>query len=174
MSLLAKLKELIGKSVITDQKIDNVMKMESVKTDELIHGTFSLIQKYGPMFKKEGKIYVFGLYGPTYSVINKVLIPKIERFCQKFNINYDLNKSESKIYLRELGAVICLVNMENPEKIRGHETADAMIDKLDALITNKAGEVLAIILSRNRLKKPDGKPNTCGVTTLNSFIENVC
>lgn len=139
--------------------------MGSGKTDALVHRTFNLIHKYSPMFKKEGKMYVFGLYEPTYALINKILIPRIELFCQKFNIEYDLNKSENKIYLRELGAIIYLVTMENPEKIIGYETADAIIDELDTLTMDKAEEVWARVLSRNRLKKPDGNPNTCGVTT---------
>ena len=69
------------------------------------------------------------------------------------------------ITLPGLNARILLRTMENPEKIVGYELADAIIDELDTLSEEKAEEIFTRVVSRIRLKKPDGEVGTCGVTT---------
>jgi hypothetical protein len=55
--------------------------------------------------------------------------------------------------------------MENINRIIGYEHADADIDELDTLKASDAGAAFRAIMARNRQIKPDGSPNTIGVTT---------
>lgn len=136
------------------------------KTESLLYRCLSHIFVYGPLFKKHGcGVYSFGLYEPTFDLVTIILFPRLEELLSTYNINYTLNKTEKIITLHDLNAKIILRTMENPEKIIGYETSDAIIDELDTLKEEKAAEVFQKILARNRKAKPDGKPNTVGVTT---------
>lgn len=136
------------------------------KTEALIFRCLSKCFHYGPLFKKHsGKQYVFGIYEPTYDLISTILIPRLEEILTIYKIEYELNKTDKVVYLTGLNCKLLLRTMENPEKIIGFETADAIMDEIDTLPEEKAEEVFTRVNSRNRQKKPDGEPNTCGVTT---------
>ena len=66
--------------------------------------------------------------------------------------------------------------MDAPQRIIGYEHADADIDELDTLKPDDAADVWRRVLSRNRQQKPDGSPNTIGVSTTPEgfgFVYNV-
>lgn len=55
--------------------------------------------------------------------------------------------------------------MDNINRIIGYEHADADIDELDTLKSSDAASAFRAIMARNREVKPNGEPNTIGVTT---------
>ncbi len=55
--------------------------------------------------------------------------------------------------------------MDNINRIIGYEHADADIDELDTLKSDDAAAAFRAIMARNRQVKPNGEPNTIGVTT---------
>lgn len=106
-----------------------------------------------------------GFYQPTYDLIRMIAWPRFEETLTTLNIPYRLQKSPlNQISIEGYGNII-FRSMENPNRIIGYEHADADIDELDTLKPNDAAHVWRQILARNRQTKPDGKPNTIGVTT---------
>ena len=135
------------------------------KTEALLFRALRLIMKNGPHFKKHmlGP-YIIAVYEPTYDLVVSILHPRFESLLELYNIPYVLNKTEKTITLPSLNSKIMLRTMENPEKIVGYETADAIIDELDTLPEEKAEEVFTRIVSRNRLNK-FGDENSVAVCT---------
>ncbi len=103
-------------------------------------------------------------YAPTYDLIRLIAWPRIIEKLEEFEIRYTLNKSESIIYVRNAGQIICRT-MENPERIVGYEVADSSIDELDTLKEDQAESAWKKIIARNRQKKPDRALNTVAVAT---------
>lgn len=106
-----------------------------------------------------------GFYCPTYDLVRMIAFPRFEEALTRLGIQYRLYKSPLN-YLEIPGyGKIFFRSMDTPSRIIGYEHADADVDELDTLKADDAAEVWRRILSRNRQKKPDGSPNTIGVTT---------
>ena len=106
-----------------------------------------------------------GFYEPTYDLIRMIAWPRFEEILTNLEIPYKLYKSPlNYIDLGRHGQII-FRSMENINRIIGYEHADADIDELDTLKASDAGAAFRAIMARNRQIKPDGSPNTIGVTT---------
>lgn len=106
-----------------------------------------------------------GFYLPTYDLVRTIAFPRFEQALEELGIPYRLYKSPLN-YIEFAGAgKIIFRSMDTPARLIGYEHADADCDELDTLKPDDAEEVWRRILSRNRQKKPDGSPNTIGVTT---------
>jgi phage terminase large subunit len=106
-----------------------------------------------------------GFYEPTYDLIRMIAWPRFEEVLTNLEIPYKLYKSPlNYIDLGRHGQII-FRSMENINRIIGYEHADADIDELDTLKASDAGAAFRAIMARNRQIKPDGSPNTIGVTT---------
>lgn len=106
-----------------------------------------------------------GFYEPTYDLIRMIAFPRFEEALTELGIPYRLYKSPLNYISIEGMGNIFFRSMDNPGRIIGYEHADADVDELDTLKIDDAAEVWRRVLSRNREKKPDGMPNTVGVTT---------
>jgi hypothetical protein len=105
-----------------------------------------------------------GYYLPTYPLIKTIAYPRFEKLLSERGYHYSLNKTDHELTIIGAGKII-FRTMEDPESIIGYEHADAIVDELDTLKTDKAAEVWRKIVARNRQKKPDGSRNTIGVVT---------
>ena len=106
-----------------------------------------------------------GFYEPTYDLIRMIAWPRFEAVLTALEIPYKLQKSPiNAIDLGRYGKII-FRSMDNINSIIGYEHADADIDELDTLKASDAGAAFRAIMARNRQIKPDGSPNTIGVTT---------
>ncbi len=138
----------------------------SGKTEAGFLRTLHYMIKNGPMFKKHGKQYVYGVYEPTVDLIKTILYPRFENKLAELGIKYDLNKTEARLSVPMFNTIIYFRSMDNEERIIGYEHADFWIDELDTLAKDKAEGVFNKIIGRNRLSKPNGEPNTgCATTT---------
>ena len=138
----------------------------SGKTEAGFLRTLYYMIKYGPIFKKYGKPYVYGVYEPTVDLIKTILYPRFEDKLAELGIKYDLNKTEARLTVPMFNTIIYFRSMENEDRIIGYEHADFWIDELDTLAKDKALGVFNKIIGRNRLSKPNGEPNTgCATTT---------
>lgn len=106
-----------------------------------------------------------GFYEPTYDLIRMIAWPRFEAVLTQLGLPYRLTKSPTNQIEIEGYGTIFFRSMENATRIIGYEHADADIDELDTLKMDDAAHVWRQILSRNRQRKPDGMPNTIGVTT---------
>ena len=106
-----------------------------------------------------------GFYEPTYDLVRMIAFPRFEEALTNLNIPYKLYKSPLNYIDIEGAGRIYFRSMDNPSRIIGYEHADADVDELDTLKPDDAAEVWRRIQSRNRQRKPDGQPNTIGVTT---------
>ncbi|OJT01224.1 terminase large subunit domain-containing protein [Marinobacter nauticus] len=106
-----------------------------------------------------------GFYEPTYDLVRMIAWPRFEEILTRLEIPYKLLKSPLNYISIEGKGNIFFRSMDAPGRIIGYEHADADVDELDTLKDKEAADVWRRILSRNRQKKPDGKPNTIGVTT---------
>jgi hypothetical protein len=106
-----------------------------------------------------------GFYLPTYDLVRTIAFPRFEEALETMKIPYRLYKSPlNMIVIPNCGKII-FRSMDSPHRIIGYQHADADCDELDTLKKDDAAEVWRRVLSRNRQKKPDGSPNTVGVTT---------
>jgi len=106
-----------------------------------------------------------GFYEPTYDLIRMIAWPRFEEALTTLGIPYKLMKSPLNcICLGQYGQII-FRSMENTNRIIGYEHADADIDELDTLKADDAASAFRAIMARNRQTKPNGEPNTIGVTT---------
>lgn len=106
-----------------------------------------------------------GFYEPTYDLVRMIAFPRFEEVLTTLGVPYKLYKSPlNYIHIPGYGHIY-FRSMDAPARIIGYEHADADVDELDTLKAKDAADVWRRILSRNRQKKPDGKPNTIGVTT---------
>lgn len=106
-----------------------------------------------------------GFYEPTYDLVRMIAWPRFEDILSQLEIPYRLYKSPLNYIEIEGAGKIIFRSMDTPQRIIGYEHADADLDELDTLKAEEAAEVWRRVLSRNRQVKPDGKPNTMGVTT---------
>ena len=106
-----------------------------------------------------------GFYEPTYDLIRMIAWPRFEELLTELQIPYKLHKSPlNYIDLGSYGKII-FRSMENINRIIGYAHADADIDELDTLKESDAAAGFRAIMARNREIKPNGEPNTIGVTT---------
>jgi len=106
-----------------------------------------------------------GFYEPTYDLIRMIAWPRFEEVLTDLKIPYKLHKSPlNYIDLGAYGQII-FRSMDTAERIIGYAHADADIDELDTLKESDAASVFRAIVARNREIKPNGEPNTIGVTT---------
>ena len=106
-----------------------------------------------------------GFYEPTYDLIRMIAWQRFEEILTALEIPYKLHKSPlNYIDLGRNGQII-FRSMENINRIIGYEHADADIDELDTLKADDAAAAFRAIMARNRQIKPNGEPNTIGVTT---------
>lgn len=106
-----------------------------------------------------------GFYEPTYDLIRMIAWQRFEEILTAMEIPYVLRKSPINcIDLGRYGQII-FRSMDNINRIIGYEHADADIDELDTLKSDDAAAAFRAIMARNRQVKPNGEPNTIGVTT---------
>jgi hypothetical protein len=106
-----------------------------------------------------------GFYLPTLDLVRTIAFPRFEEALENLGITYRLYKSPlNEIVIPNYGKII-FRSMDSPHRIIGYEHADADCDELDTLKRDDAEEVWRRVISRNRQKKPNGSPNTIGVTT---------
>lgn len=103
-------------------------------------------------------------YLPTYDLVTRMAIPRIEEQIERIGLPFKTNKNDSVIGIGGFGQII-LRTMDNPARIVAYEVADSICDELDTLPTGKARDVWNKVIARNRQKKPDGALNTVGVAT---------
>lgn len=106
-----------------------------------------------------------GFYEPTYDLVRMIAFPRFEEALTELRIPYRLFKSPLNYLEIEGAGKIFFRSMDAPSRIIGYEHADADVDELDTLKIEDAADVWRRIQSRNRQFKPDGMPNTIGVTT---------
>lgn len=105
-----------------------------------------------------------GYYLPTYDLVQKIAYPRFEALLTEKGYFYALNETKKELVIVGAGKII-FRTMDAPETIVGYKHADAVVDELDTLKTDKAAEVWRKIIARNRQKKPKGEKNTIGVAT---------
>ncbi len=105
-----------------------------------------------------------GYFAPSYDLISLIAMPRLEELLIECGLEYKLNKSEKVFSIKGYGQII-MRSMDNPASIVGFEIADAVIDELDTMQTEKAREAWNKIIARCRQRKPDGKANTTAVGT---------
>lgn len=105
-----------------------------------------------------------GYFAPSYDLISLIAMPRLEELLIECGLKYKLNKSEKVFYVQGYGQII-MRSMDNPASIVGFEIADACLDELDTMQTEKAREAWNKVIARCRQKKPDGKVNTAAVGT---------
>lgn len=99
-----------------------------------------------------------GVYEPEKKHIRTVAYPAVSYWLDEFNIKYHYNKNESVIYVDSPGVGnIMFFPMDNPATLVGYETYRSHIDEFDTLDEDKASEIWARILGRNR-KNPKDLP----------------
>jgi len=103
-------------------------------------------------------------YLPTYDLVSRMAIPRIEEQIERIGLPYKTNKNDSLVAIGGFNSII-LRTMDNPARIVAYEVADSICDELDTLPTDKARDVWNKVIARNRQKKPDGSLNTVGVAT---------
>ena len=97
-------------------------------------------------------------YLPTYSLIKQVAFVGFQKLLIEHSIPYTLNKTDKDIDT-PYGRII-LRSMDDPSLIIGYEVGYSIIDEADVLSTDKMHDVFIRALGRNRIKLPDGKPNS--------------
>jgi hypothetical protein len=106
-----------------------------------------------------------GYYLPTFDLVDMIAMPRFEEKLEERGIPYKSVKSpRPKIQIEGAGEII-MRTMDKPGRIIGYEVMDSLVDEIDTLKTDNARECWRKIMSRNRQKKPDGKPNTIAVGT---------
>lgn len=103
-------------------------------------------------------------YMPTYDLVSQVGFPRFAEVFEHLKILHYPNQGKNWIDIPSCGRII-FRTMDTPKRIIGYEVADSICDELDTLKAEDAEVVWNKIVSRNRQKKPDGKPNTIGVAT---------
>lgn len=106
-----------------------------------------------------------GYYLPTYDLVKQIVFPRLEELLVEYGIQYFLNETDKELTIYGMRGKLILRTMDKPERIIGYEHAHAIVDELDTLKTDKAGDVWRKIVARNRQKTPDGARNTIGVVT---------
>lgn len=100
----------------------------------------------------------YGIYEPTYRLLESVIRPELEPWLDKFNIGFKYNKNNS-IYELDSGSQIRLVSMENLAGIVGFKTlAGCGIDEIEQLLRDKQDEALKRCNARVRGVIRNGLP----------------
>ena len=98
-----------------------------------------------------GNDATIGVYEPEKKHIRTVAVPAVTHWLNEFNIEYNYNKNENTIYVSSDGVGdILFFPMDNPDTLVGYETYRSHIDEFDTLDEDKASEIWARILGRNR------------------------
>jgi hypothetical protein len=103
-------------------------------------------------------------YLPSYDLISRIAFPRFAECLDMMKVPYVLSRAEKVITILGGGKII-LRTMDTPELIVGYEVGDSVIDELDTLKTDKAGDIWRKIVARNRQKKTNGRRNTVAVVT---------
>lgn len=127
------------------------------KSHTLIARAIQQILKYG-----DEKLLLAAYY-PTYDLCRNIGFPRFEEMLDMFEIPYVINRSSAHIDI--LGNRVLFRTLDNPDRIVGYETADAIVDELDTISARKGRDVWHKILARNRQKKPNGEINTVAVAS---------
>ncbi|HEY0684754.1 MAG TPA: terminase family protein [Steroidobacter sp.] len=110
-----------------------------------------------------------GYYLPTKDLVKSVGYPAFMEVMDLMSLHGTIKKSDHAIEVRGAGRII-FRSMDDPALIVGYKHADAVVDELDTLPTNKARLVWNKIIARNRQKKPDSALNTvAAVSTPEGF-----
>lgn len=92
-----------------------------------------------------------GVYEPEKKHIRTVAVPAVTHWLDEFNVDYNYNKNENTIYVDSPGiGDIMFFPMDNPATLVGYETYRSHIDEFDTLDEDKAQEIWARIMGRNR------------------------
>jgi hypothetical protein len=102
---------------------------------------------------------------PTYDLIAQIAYPRFQQLLIEHGYYCSLNESKKELSIVGMSGKVIFRTMDHPERIVGYEHADAVIDELDTLKTDKAADVWRKVVARNRQKKPDGSINTIAVAT---------
>jgi len=97
-------------------------------------------------------------YLPTYSLIKNVAFVNFPEVLEQMGVDYQLNRSDFDIHT-EFGRII-FRSLTNIDKIVGYEVGYSLIDEADILEKAKMWEAFRKVVGRNRVKLPDGKPNS--------------
>jgi hypothetical protein len=104
-------------------------------------------------------------YEPTYDLVRMVAFPRFEQILSEANIPYRLLQTpHNRLDIEGQGSIF-FRSMDTPARIIGYQVGDSDVDELDTLKQKDAAECWRRILSRNRQKKKNGKPNTVAVAT---------
>ncbi len=106
-----------------------------------------------------------GYYLPTYDLIAQIAYPRFQQLLTEHGYYCSLNESKKELSIVGMIGKVIFRTMDHPERIVGYEHADAVIDELDTMKTDKAADVWRKVVARNRQKKPDGSVNTIAVAT---------
>lgn len=105
-------------------------------------------------------------YLPTYNLISDIAIPRITETLEKLNLTYIVNTTKKYFKIYNGGIYIGKIimrTMDNPSLIVGYEVGYSLIDECDVLPKKKMSSVFKKILSRNRVKLPNGYINSVDV-----------
>lgn len=105
-----------------------------------------------------------GYYLPTRDLVKTVGYPAFFEVMELMGLHGKLNKTDHRIEVRGAGGII-FRSMDDPALLVGYKHADAIVDELDTLPTEKARQVWNKIIARNRQKKPADALNTVGAVT---------
>lgn len=142
----------------------------SGKTEALIQRAMYLKNEY-----PTGNI---GYYLPTFDLVALIAMPRFEEKLEEMQSEGNglpfkcIKSPRPRIDIENCGSII-FRTMDTPGRIIGYEVMDSMVDEIDTLKLKAAKDVWRKILSRNRQKKPDGKPNTVAVGTTPEGFEFV-
>lgn len=114
----------------------------------------ALIKAMGLLHEFPGVPVAYG--APTYDLINTIWYPAIESFCEKYRIDYSINRSTHIVSMPGLGNIICR-SLSDPSKIVGWECGSAILDEFDILANETAKEAWRKMKARCRIKYPKFK-----------------
>lgn len=110
---------------------------------------------------------VQGYFGPTYPSIRDIFYPTFDEAAHMMGFRADIKETNKEVGVyrngRYYGTVICR-SMDKPNSIVGFKIANALVDEIDTLPKDKAGQAWRKIIARLRLVV-DGVVNGVGVTT---------
>lgn len=107
----------------------------------------------------------FAFVEPTFDLVRLIAWPRFEMKLKDWGISYNLNKSESIIWIPSNRNKIIFRSADNSNRLVGFEVADAVVDEADVLPHHEAANVWNKMIGRARQKKPDGEQNTVGAVS---------
>ncbi|MDG4650103.1 terminase family protein [Roseibacterium sp. SDUM158017] len=110
---------------------------------------------------------VQGYFAPTYRDIRDTFWPTFDEASEQLGFRTKIKKADKEVDLFRgrayYGTVICR-SMDDPGAIVGFKVARALVDEIDIMAKDKAGDAWRKIIARMRLVIP-GVENGIGVTT---------